>query len=160
LGAALATARKLAKEEGFTARFINIYCDTLIVQEDIIDAESDLSGTDPFIVLALFARKIESSAQGDNDHLTINMTRNSEIIIWTPNIPSNFNVCFNFLPSKTSVRHVPSVTPGKFAILYSYNGTALNTEQYDAPDINLKTFDYLSLVQEDGTVQDRGILSE
>lgn len=159
LASALSTARSLAKVEGFTAKFINIYCDTLIIDKDVVDPEPDTNGADPFLVLELFVRKIESSPPGQYTNLTVNMTKGSELVLWTPFIPSSFTVNLK-IPGKPANAFVPRVQPGNFGISYQYDGATLQTDEYEAPDVEIKTFDYLSLIREDGTIQERGVVSE
>lgn len=89
----------------------------------------------------------------------MNMTSRSELVLWTPFIPSSFTLNLK-LPNKTAPGFVPRVDAGNFGISYQCAGSELKTEQYEAPDIEVKTFDYLSLIQEDGTVKDMGIVSE
>lgn len=158
LSEALSQARALAKATGFAAKFILLYCDTLVTQNDVVVQETTTDGTNPVLILEIYARNIEYQVSS-SPSLTFEVTKGSELVLWSPTVPSNLSLRLKY-PDSTTQDVAPQVLQGYFGIFFSFRTGQLNTEQMEAPDVSLETFDYLSRIRDDGTVAEMGFLNE
>ncbi|RAL03814.1 uncharacterized protein BO80DRAFT_462499 [Aspergillus ibericus CBS 121593] len=135
-----------AKQHGFEARFINLYCDTLIVEPGASIGCPD----SPFHALNIYARDIQFTPGTDNVALRVTMEENSAIVFHTRTIPPDFRVSFNIANTVNEDIRTPEIPPGMFSILFLCDDQMIVSETHGPPDTAMKFTDYLSLIGEDG----------
>lgn len=146
-----------ARKRGFSARSFRFYCDTLVVaQATTISAPAKDDGKPGYFDMQIFARRID--AQGP---LIVNLATDCALSIMTPNVKGMLQIQFQ-LPSGVSSLVDPVVPDTHFGVEYSLSdsGRELQTQYRRAPQAGLELLNYLNLINEDGTLQNRDYVNE
>jgi hypothetical protein len=157
---ALEEARALASSNGYIAGFINLYCDTLLIDQDFkILPEKDGSRERP-LVLEIFARDLIRSESSSKSWFHVRMVDGSELVLWTPSAPNDFSISIEGTNMPTRIV-TPQIKSGDFGVSYMYEGRDSFVETpWDASPTGMDNINYLSLIGEDGKLKDKGILNE
>ena len=164
----LKLAREMASEKKILLKFINIFCDTLIVQEGdriegaSINIPSDATKYgDGSFSIQIYARKIVAPVAGEKPSLYVDMVPASMLIFWVPEVPTGFEFDLSSKSKSTVTRMKPTVDPTKFGVAYSCAASGeVRTNQLPPPKAALVNLNYLDLINEDGTMREQGYQNE
>ncbi|PYI11593.1 hypothetical protein BO78DRAFT_425539 [Aspergillus sclerotiicarbonarius CBS 121057] len=135
-----------SKQLGFEARFINLYCDTLIVEPGASIGCPD----SPFHVLNIYARDIQFTPDTNQVALKVTMQDKGAMVFHTRTIPSGFKVSFNIANIGNDAIHAPEIPEDKFSVLFACEDQTIVSETHGPPDTAMKFTDYLKFIDEDG----------
>lgn len=154
---AIAQARDVPRA-AFRVRAIELYCDTLTINCPL----SSETGSDSYSV-SIFARKLLAPGPDTSDlTLTVGVVPRFEFGLFTPDVPDGFSLSF-VANGKELWRTQPKLSSGSFGTLYSYDAkatTLVSADELPPPETTFESIDYLSLINPDGTVKDKGFLNE
>lgn len=160
LNTALARARKEASSKDFTAKFINLYCDTLVIDPDTQVLPEHVAGQDEFLVLEIFARKLESPAHA-TAAFHVRFIPEMELLFWVSHLPEDFQVSYRAANGDTGLQAISVVAGGFGVLLRSEESTsAITTEQLPAPDTAMQNINYMDLITDDGKLKDKRFQNE
>jgi hypothetical protein len=152
----LAGLRQEAQLKGFTVRAINLYCDTLVIEQDSKIAAEKVSGKDQWYTVRVFARKIDAKSS-----LSVSFIAQTELLIYTPGIGNMLKLQL-ILPNGQVKEVSPTIEAEKFGIRYGLNdaGNDFEIEQLAPPRAQIQNINYLDLINEDGTLRSREFMNE
>lgn len=126
---------------------IVLYCDTLTIPQGTVVDVNQPSG----VLLNIFCRKINHVPGADGTSITMAMSGNAQIGFYSSSLPQDFAV-----GAKVSDRLVMptklAIQAGKFGVVLRRNGSNLDIQQRDPPDLEMQAANYLDLIKEDGTI--------
>lgn len=138
-----------AKESGTTPRRISLYCDTLVIAEVV-----PLTGKDTFFC-NITARQILFSAAANGPAIQMRTNRNSRLLINSQTLPTPFRVEFISEQGQKEEKTV-SIPDGSFGISYTATGAGTTVKEEilaTGPEMELQTENWMSLINEDGTLK-------
>ena len=124
-----------------------MYCDTLVIPKGTIVDVNQPSGA----LLNIFCRQINYEPGANGTAVTMAMPGRAQIAFYSSNLPQDFAVGAKvseslIMPTKLAIQ------AGKFGVVLRRNGSDLDIQQRDPPDMELQAANYLDLIQEDGTI--------
>lgn len=163
LGATITSLQRRSIEKGFNANFVNLYCDTLFVEDGTMISPQKERGKDTYsdLVLEIFARKLQFENLDKKPSFSYLLTEDSDLTIWTPNLPDDFQILFKLLQGQP-IPYTPKIKPQNFGIgmHLSASGTDIERKQYDAPINAMEKINYLDLIDDNGNVVNKAYLNE
>ncbi|KAM7193874.1 hypothetical protein V8F33_007560 [Rhypophila sp. PSN 637] len=162
LAAALTKARDLAAKRGITIKFVNIFCDTLRINDgesirgDAINTAAH--HTDGSFVLQIYARQLRApSASSGKASLRVYMVPTCTLVLWTPEPPLDFELDVYVEGQESPKRVRPQIEPPKFGLSVNCSPSGeLRVSQQGPQKSALVNINYLDLINEDGTMKEQG----
>lgn len=105
--------------------------------------------------MRVFARKVEVRGT-----LSVRMTENSELSFYTPDIASALKQIQFTLPNGTTKPYQVVMPANKVGLTFTIEDKDLDVLPEGPPGAGLENINYLSLINENGTVQDQDFLNE
>lgn len=139
------------QESKTTPRRMSLYCDTLVIAETVA-----LLGLETFFC-NITARQILFSAAASGPAIQMRMNRNSRLLINSQTLPEGFRVEFTSAQGHKEHKAV-SIPEGAFGVSYTSTPTGTGTVVMEevlptGPDMELQAENWMSLINEDGTLK-------
>jgi hypothetical protein len=154
LQAAVDKAHIGAAARGFKVGFINIYCDTLILEQGA--HIEPLNGK--YFVLEIYARKFIYTPDENGIALKATMGPDCGIVFHTQSVPADFRVAI--ITTNSTRVEIPLIEEGQFGISMSCEVDKLISTQCGPSESAMKNTNYLDLIDEDGHVKEKGFINE
>ncbi|KAH8728114.1 hypothetical protein GQ44DRAFT_724647 [Phaeosphaeriaceae sp. PMI808] len=161
LSEALKTARGLATGKKAILQYVNLYCDTLAIQQDqtidgsSLNAKSEVTKNwNGSFIINIYARRITTPNSKKPASIKFAYGDDSSVMWLTPVFPPNLELTFT-APSGANGKVKPVVDAGKYGMAFYFEQN-IQTTQLDAPVDEMKNINYLALIKPDGTLQNQG----
>ncbi|KAE8155710.1 hypothetical protein BDV40DRAFT_306746 [Aspergillus tamarii] len=151
---AISQARKKAREQNFIAKFIRLYCDTLIIEEGTKLTPEFEDGSPTFLNVEIYARKIVPPAEPFH----VQFVEQSKMTFWVPSL-ALFPISFKYeLVNKKTGEYTLTNQPGHsgLEVRSKRREEKLLVKPLLAPRTAMENINYMDRINENGTLKDRG----